>query len=133
MLATLVVSRRTESTRGRRLHRNPLQISIEGQVEVEPRLFTIGNHIQSGTDLIVNRRDDGVVLQFFQIIRTKTIQMLAGELQPPGKRVTSDHGRSQWNGLHKLPVAHAARVCRPNNTRAAWCHVCRYPSRWRWP
>src|SRR5688572_4201979 len=102
MLATLIVSWRTESTRRIRLQCQTFQIPIKREIEIEPSLFSIGDHIQTRLHLVVDCRNNGVVLQFPQIMAAELIEILRGEFQPPWKWVTSDHSRSQGNRLHRI-------------------------------
>jgi hypothetical protein len=36
-------------------------VFVKREVEIEPRLFAIGDHIETGGDLVVDRCDDGVL------------------------------------------------------------------------
>src|SRR5689334_3126304 len=95
MLAPLIVRRRTEPPRACRLQVNPLQKSIEGKVEVETRLFTVGDHIEPGLDLIANRNRYRVVDQFRPVRLAEFIEVRAGEFEPAREWVAADHCRSQ--------------------------------------
>ena len=47
--------------------------SIERQVEVEPCLLSIGDHIQACCNLVVNCRNNSIFNHFFNICRTKLV------------------------------------------------------------
>jgi hypothetical protein len=74
--------------------------SVKRQIEIQPRLFAVGDDVQSGRRLIVNGREDGVFLQLRAIGLAELIEMLAGEFQPAGKRVTANDCGSQRLFFH---------------------------------
>ena len=88
--AALIVGRRAEAARQGLLQFYAFQKAVERQVEIEPRLFAVRDHIQSGGDLIVNRRDHGVFLQFGAIGFAELVEVLAGEFQPAGEGIAAD-------------------------------------------
>ena len=90
----LVVCRRTEAARWRRLQFDPFQETIEGQVEIEPGLFAIGDDVEAGLELVVNRDGDGVINQFLAVSLAEPLEVLAGQFQPAWKRVAADHCRA---------------------------------------
>ena len=100
MPTTLVVRGWTEATWRFRLQIDSLQVAVKGQIEIETRLLTVGQHIQAGRMLIMDSSDNGVTLCFSDIGSTELIQMIAGKTEPTRKRITANHSCSQRNRLH---------------------------------
>ena len=94
MFAALIVRRWPEAAGGSGFHRNSLQIAVKGEVEVEPGLFAVRDHIETGFDLIRNSDPGCVVDHFRQVVLAELIQMLGRKLQPPRKWITSHDCRS---------------------------------------
>ena len=61
MLAALVVGRRAESAGGGRFKGDTFDVTVKGEIKIEPRLLAVGDDIQTGGGLIVNRRDNRIV------------------------------------------------------------------------
>ena len=91
----LVVRRGAEATRRCPLQLDAVEVAVERQVEVEPRLLAVGDHVEAGADLVVDGGDDGVVLQLGAIGRAEAVEVLDGEQQPAGQRVAADDRRPQ--------------------------------------
>jgi len=100
--ATLVMRRRAKPSRRRGLQFDALEKSVKRQIEIEPRLLAVGDHVEAGLELVVNRNGDGVLDQFLAIGFAELVQILAGELQPAGKRITADDGRSEGRRGHEV-------------------------------
>ena len=100
MFAALVVCRRAPQS-GRGLFRtDPFQIPIEGEVEVEPGLFTVGDDIGPRLELVVDGRNDRVVYHFGDVVAAEPVQVGAGELKPGGEGIAADDGSAKRDGLH---------------------------------
>jgi hypothetical protein len=80
VLASLVVRWWTESSRRRWLQREPIEIAIKREIEIQSRLLAIGNDIQPGGNLVVNCGNDRILLKFVTIGIAKLIEMLTGKL-----------------------------------------------------
>ena len=108
MLAALIVRGRAEAARLRGFKFNAGQEAIERQVEIQPRLLAICDDIESGCDLIMNRRDDGIVLQFLAILAAKLIKMLHGKSEPAGKWIAANNSGSKRLLFHNCCSATAS-------------------------
>ena len=95
VFAALVVGRRAEASPRRALKVDALEEAVKRQVEVEPRLFAVGDHVESGGVLVVHRCGHGVVDHFIAVGVAELLEVLAGELQPTGEGVAADDGRAQ--------------------------------------
>ena len=95
VFATLVVGRRAEPARRRTLKFNALEEAVKRQVEVEPRLFAVGDHVEPGGVLVVHRCGHGIVDHLLAVGVAEFLEVLAGELKPAGERVAADDGRAQ--------------------------------------
>lgn len=96
MLAALIVGGWAKAARLRVFEFDARQEAVKRQVEIEPRLLAVGDDVESRRDLIVQRRDDGIVLQFAAIIAAELIEMLAGEFEPAGEGIAANDGGSEW-------------------------------------
>src|SRR5262249_51855545 len=114
VLTALVVSGRTETAARPGFQRNAGQKSVERQVEVEPGLLAIGDHVESGSDLVVHRGGNGVVKRFGQIVLTELIHVQGEELKPGRKRIAANYRCAQ---LHE--------TVQPPSTLTTW------PVMWR--
>src|SRR5438876_11429361 len=103
MFAALVVSRRTEKAARPRFQRNAAQKSIERQVEIEPGLLAIGDHIEPGGNLVVHRGADGVVQRFGQVVFAELLHVQRDELEPAWKRVAADDRCAQLHETVQPP------------------------------
>jgi hypothetical protein len=56
------VGRRTEAPVGHLVAIESVDEGVEGEVEVEARLLTVGDHVEARPHLIHDRRDGGVLL-----------------------------------------------------------------------
>ncbi len=92
MLAALIVSRRPEPPCGRAFHLETVEMAVERQIEIEPRLLAVSHDVQACGHLVVHGGHHGVVLQLGAIVGTELVQMLGRELEPAGKRITADDG-----------------------------------------
>ena len=93
--AALVVGRRSEAPWWRALQLDAGEEAVEGEVEVEARLLAVGDHVEAGGDLVVDRGGDGVVLQLGAVSRPELAEVLDGVQQPAGQRIAADHRRAQ--------------------------------------
>ena len=84
VLAALIVRRRAEAARRRRLQFNPLEEAVERQIKIQPRLFAIGDDVEAGRDLVMNGRDDRVIFQLLAVGFTELVEVLTGKLEPAG-------------------------------------------------
>src|SRR5437016_1364757 len=105
MFAALVMGRRAKTPRRRAFQFQSFQVAIEGKIEIQASLFAVRDDIQSDSNLIMNRSDDGIVFQFGAIGFAKFAQVTARELEPARKRVAADDGRARRFGLHELPTS----------------------------
>src|SRR5690606_18852354 len=102
VLSPLVVCRRAEFSCFGFVVSNTAYVSIERQVEVEPRLFPIRNHVQACADLVVYGRCHGILDHFFDVGAAKAVEVLASELEPSWKGITSDHRCAEGNVLRHV-------------------------------
>ncbi len=72
-----------------------LQPAVEREIEIVARLLAVGDHVQPGGNLIVDRGDDRVRAHFLDIGFAELIEVGRGKLQPSRKRITADHRGSQ--------------------------------------
>ena len=79
----------------------PSKIPIEGEVEVEPGLFTVGDDIGPRLELVVDGRNDRVVYHFGDVVAAEPVQVGAGELKPGGEGIAADDGSAKRDGLHR--------------------------------
>src|SRR5262249_27790278 len=70
------------------------------QVEVQPRLLAVRDHVQPRRDLVVDRRDHRVFLKLSPVRVAELVQVCARKLQPAWKRVAADDGRPQGSFFH---------------------------------
>ena len=82
MFAALIVRRRAEAAWRRAFELQAFKESVERKIEIEARLFAIRDYVEAGGDLIVNRRDDGVLLHLRDIRGPELAEMRACELEP---------------------------------------------------
>src|SRR5205809_118450 len=102
MSAALVMGGRSKATWWRGLELESFEKSIKREIEIEPRLLAIGDDVKSGLHLVVNRDGDRVVDEFFAVRFAKLVEILAGKLQPAGKRITADDCGSEEGGRHEV-------------------------------
>ncbi len=100
VLAALVVGGRTEAARGGGLQVDALEVAVEGEVEVEAGLFAVGDDVEAGANLILDRGAGGVVLHLFEVVGAELVELRGGKLEPGGEGVGADDGGSQWLGFH---------------------------------
>src|SRR4051794_2056201 len=91
MLPTLVVSRWPPPTRRLAFQLDPFEVAVEGQIEIQPRLFPVGDYIEAGGELVVDCTDYRIVLELGQIVRPKLLEILDGLLEPRRERVRANH------------------------------------------
>jgi len=101
VLAALVVCGRAEAPRRGAFQLDAFEVAVEGEVEIEARLFAVGDDVEACAHLVVDGRDDGVFLHFGDVGAAKLAEVAGGELEPAGKGVAADDGRS------KRPFGHA--------------------------
>jgi len=117
--ATLVMGGRAKAPRARRLQGNPLEKAVERQVEIEPRLLAVGDDIQAGGQLILNRHHGGVLLHLFEVVSTKGLELAGREFQPARKGVAANDRGAQGLGVHDWRLSAAAAR---GQTRGAYCN-----------
>src|SRR5262249_47313049 len=96
VFTALIVRGRPETARQSLFQSDSFQKTEERQVKIERRLLAISDHVKTGGDLVVNRRNHRVFLQFSAIRFAELIQMLAGEFEPTWERVAADNSGSEW-------------------------------------
>src|SRR5205823_13370845 len=64
---TLFRSGRAEAARRRGFQFDPFEKAVERQIEIEPRLFAVGNDVKSCFELVVNGDQDSVFNQFLAV------------------------------------------------------------------
>ena len=89
------MSRRAEQARGAAFL-DPLQTTVEAEIEIEPRLLPVRDDVETGRDLVVHGRDDGVLLQLGDVVWAELVQSPCCVFEPAREGVASDHRRSQW-------------------------------------
>ena len=100
VLSTLIVSGWTKPSRRRPFQFDSFKKAVEGQVEVEPRLLSVGDHVQPGGGLIRDGNTHGIVDEFFPIGLAKFRKVVAGKLKPARKGIASNDSGAQWMWLH---------------------------------
>src|SRR5687768_9372558 len=100
MFAALIMRRRPEFSRRRRLEFYPLDVAVEREIKIQPRLLAIRNDVEARSNLIVDRRDHGVILNLTHIGSTEYFEVLAGKLEPAGKRITANDRAAKRRRLH---------------------------------
>ena len=109
--AALVVRRRPEAPRGRVLELDPFEVAVEREVEVEPRLLAVGDHVEPGGDLVVHGRDHGVLLQLGDVVRAELVEVRRRVLEPARERIAADDGRPDHAAAASAP--HSAAPIAP--------------------
>ena len=104
VFAALVVCGRAKFTGFGFVGFNPPEVTVKGKVEVEAGLFAIGNHVQTCSDLIVYRSNDGVFDHFFNVYRAKFFQMVGCKFQPAREWITAHYIGANRYRLHELMV-----------------------------
>ena len=94
VLRALVVRGRTEEPLWLALL-DPLEEAVEAEVEVEPSLLAVRDHVETRGDLVVDGCDHRVLLELGCVVRPELVQVFGGVFEPAGKGVAPDHGRSQ--------------------------------------
>jgi hypothetical protein len=100
MFAALVVRGGTESPRRRRFEFKAIDETVEGKVEVEARLFAVGDHIEPGFQLVAHSDGDRVIDELGAIRFAELIKMLTGKFQPAREWIAADDSRSQRAFFH---------------------------------
>jgi hypothetical protein len=95
MFSALIVSGRSESAQRRAFQFDALEISVEGEIEIEARLLAIRDHIQAIGHLVVNGGDDGIFLKFRAVSLAELVKVGASEFEPTGKWVAPDDGGAE--------------------------------------
>jgi hypothetical protein len=103
VLAPLIVRRRTETPRRCRFQFDAFDEAVERKVEIEPRLLAVGDDIEVGVHLILDRDGDGVVDQLGAIRLAELRQMLAGEFEPTRERITANDSGAKRSFFHGRP------------------------------
>ncbi len=100
MSAALVVGRGAEASGGCAFQVDALEKPIEGQIEVQAGLFTIGDHIETGRDLVVQGDGDGIIDEFCAVGGSEFVEGAAGKLEPSREGVAADNGGAQGSFFH---------------------------------
>ena len=90
VFAALIVPGRAETASQGLPQFYAFQKAVKRQIEIEPRLLAVCDHVQSGGDLIVDRRDHGVFLQLGAVGLAELVEALTGEFQPAGKGIAAN-------------------------------------------
>ena len=98
--AALIVGGWTEAAGGGGFEFEAIEEPVEGEIEIEPGLFAVGDDVKAGLKLIADGDADSVIDQFGAVGATELVEVLAGEFQPPGEGVTADDGGAK--GRHEL-------------------------------
>ncbi len=102
VLTALIVRGRAEAPRGALLGVDALEVAIEGEIEIEARLLAIGDDVEAGRGLIVNGGEDGVVLEFGDVVGAEFVEMAGGKLEPCREGIAADDGGAQGARLHSI-------------------------------
>jgi len=108
VFAALIVGGRTEATRRRGFEFDAFDETIERQIEIEPRLFAVGDHVKAGVELVAHGDGDGVVDQFRAVCAAEAVEVLAGKFQPRRKRVAADDGSANGCSFMRLRATRCA-------------------------
>jgi hypothetical protein len=103
------MGRRPEPPGRMTLQINPLEVAIERQVEVQPRLLAVRDNVQPRRHLVVHRGDDRIVLRLDNVVRPELVEVPTGEFQPARKRVTADDGGAERAIFHGSIVSLISR------------------------
>jgi len=95
MFSTLIVSGRSEAPQGGAFEFDALEISVEGKVEIETRLFAVRDDIETRGHLVMDGGDDRIFLKFSAIGLAELIEVTASEFEPTGKWVAADDGSAE--------------------------------------
>lgn len=95
VFSSLIVGRGAEAARGGGFQVDAFDVPVEREVEVEAGLFAIGDDVETGRELVVERGDDRVVLGLRKIVGTEAIELLSGQFKPPREGVGTDDRCSQ--------------------------------------
>src|SRR5439155_24444630 len=79
MPSALVVGRRTEPPTRLALELEPFEERVERQVEVVPGLFAVGDHVEAGSQLVVDGHRDGIPPELREVVLAQLIAVKAGE------------------------------------------------------
>jgi hypothetical protein len=114
VFAALVVGGRAEAAAGLGFAVDAVDVAIEAEVEVEAGLFAVGDDIEAGAGLVMEGGDDGVVLEFGEVVGSKFGKVGGGEFEPGRERVGADDGGAKGDGLHGGRVSEGSirRRCR---------------------
>ena len=88
VFAALIVPGRAETASQGLPQFYAFQKAVKRQIEIEPRLLAVCDHVQSGGDLIVDRR--GVFLQLGAVGLAELVEAKACEFQPAGKGIAAN-------------------------------------------
>src|SRR5687768_18526161 len=106
MAPALVVRRGAEVATRLTLEFEAVQERVEREIEVEARLFPIGDHVEPGAELIPDRRPDRVASRLLAVIRAELVEVRSRQLQPAGKRVAADDSRPDRLVRHYVSLRH---------------------------
>src|SRR5207244_752157 len=85
MLPALVVSRRPEPARRLAVALDSFEVAVEGEVEVEPGLLPVGDHVEPGRELVADSAGDCVLDELGEVVETEVAEVLARVLEPAGE------------------------------------------------
>ena len=111
VFATLVMRRWPKAPRTGRFERDAFNETVEGQIEIKPRLLAIRDDIQPGGDLILNGHLRRIILHFRNVSAAEFGEVPCREFEPARERVTADDGGAERLGLHdgaslSVPTVH---------------------------
>ncbi len=93
MAPPLVVSGRAEAATRFVVELEPVDERVEGEVEVEARLFPVGDHVEPCTELVADRSPDRIARRLLAVVRAELVEVRAGKLEPAWERIAPDDGR----------------------------------------
>ena len=91
-------------------------VTIEREIKIEPRLFSIGDNIETCRYLVVNGCDYGIVLEFCTVGSAELIEVSTGKLKPTGEWVAANDRRAERVFSHKIKLKSArAQIRNPKS------------------
>ncbi len=71
----LVVGRRPEAAARLVVELEPVQEGVEGEVEVEPRLLAVRDHVDTRAQLVADGRPDRVASRLLAVVRAELVEV----------------------------------------------------------
>jgi hypothetical protein len=88
------VSRRAEAAARLAVELEPVQEGVKGEVEVEPRLLAVRDHVDRRPQLVADGRPDRVASGLLAVVRAELVEVQTCQLEPAGERVAPDDRRA---------------------------------------